>query len=123
MTSTYASVVISPATMHWPVVTSVSHATREFLSWASSASRIASLIWSATLSGWPMVTDSLVKRCPLRRYFDTTLSCFFEEFDAFSAQVAGNARGVNVPHFARGDKQLLGGLFWLLLGGRRRGLI
>src|SRR5215213_9282439 len=31
------------------------------------ASRIASEIWSATLSGWPMVTDSLVNRCALRR--------------------------------------------------------
>src|SRR5688500_307368 len=31
------------------------------------ASRMASEIWSATLSGWPMVTDSLVNRCVLRR--------------------------------------------------------
>src|SRR5205809_1413888 len=53
--------------MHWPVVTSVSHATRALGSLARIASRTASEIWSATLSGWPMVTDSLVNRCVLRR--------------------------------------------------------
>src|SRR5437667_1834853 len=52
---------------HWPVVTSVSQATRAFLSLARMASRTPSEIWSATLSGWPMVTDSLVNRCVLRR--------------------------------------------------------
>src|SRR5690242_10094078 len=45
-----------------PVVTSVSHATREAGSSASSASRTASEMASATLSGWPSVTDSDVKR-------------------------------------------------------------
>src|SRR3954451_9101464 len=50
-----------------PVVTSVSHATRPVGSCARMASRIASEIWSAILSGWPSVTDSEVKRWrPLR---------------------------------------------------------
>ena len=60
--STTAFVVISPATTTNPVVTIVSQATLLFGSCASIASRIASDIWSATLSGWPIVTDSLVKR-------------------------------------------------------------
>src|ERR671912_555742 len=46
----------------WPVVISVSTATRLRGSCFSIASRIASLIWSAILSGWPSVTDSDVKR-------------------------------------------------------------
>src|SRR5687768_2580427 len=65
--STYASVVTSPARTTCPVVTSVSTATRLFGSSLSSASRTASEIWSATLSGWPIVTDSLVNRWVLRR--------------------------------------------------------
>src|SRR3954453_6441361 len=46
----------------WPVVISVSTATRLRGSCSSIASRMASLIWSAILSGWPSVTDSDVKR-------------------------------------------------------------
>jgi hypothetical protein len=56
--STQLSVVISPATITRPVVTSVSQATRLFGSSASMASSTASEIWSASLSGWPSVTDS-----------------------------------------------------------------
>ena len=41
-----------------PVVTSVSHATRPYGSTARIASRTASEIWSASLSGCPSVTDS-----------------------------------------------------------------
>src|SRR3954454_16165704 len=63
--STYSFVEISPATMTMPVVTSVSHATRPGGSTAMIASRTASEIWSASLSGCPSVTDSEVKRCPL----------------------------------------------------------
>ncbi len=59
---TQVVVVISPATTAMPVVTRVSQATRLLGSSLSMASRIASLIWSATLSGCPSVTDSLVKR-------------------------------------------------------------
>jgi hypothetical protein len=59
--STYAVVVISPATMASPVVTMVSHATLAIGSCSRMASRIESEIWSAILSGWPSVTDSEVK--------------------------------------------------------------
>src|SRR5947209_8158532 len=41
-----------------PVVTIASHATRASGSFARMASRMASEIWSASLSGWPSVTDS-----------------------------------------------------------------
>src|SRR5881227_2350551 len=60
--STYVSVVISPATTTRPVVISVSQATRPLGSSSSTASSTASETWSATLSGWPSVTDSEVKR-------------------------------------------------------------
>ncbi len=60
-TCTYVLVVISPATTAMPVVTIVSHATRLAGSSRRMASRTASEIWSATLSGWPSVTDSEVK--------------------------------------------------------------
>src|SRR6478672_11014827 len=60
--STYVSVVISPATTTRPVVIRVSQATRPLGSSCSTASSTVSEIWSATLSGWPSVTDSDVKR-------------------------------------------------------------
>src|SRR3954449_10575652 len=44
-----------------PVVTRVSQATRPAGSRDRMASSTASEIWSATLSGWPSVTDSEVK--------------------------------------------------------------
>ena len=52
------SVVISPATITSPVVTSASHATRQLASTVSNASSTASESWSASLSGCPSVTDS-----------------------------------------------------------------
>src|SRR6476469_9818134 len=60
--STKVSVVISPETTTRPVLTSVSHATREPGSSRRHASSTPSEIWSATLSGWPSVTDSDVNR-------------------------------------------------------------
>ena len=54
--------MISPAITTSPVQVSVSHATRLNGSCARQASRIASEIWSAILSGWPSVTDSLVNK-------------------------------------------------------------
>src|SRR5918996_1905064 len=60
--STQPRVVISPETMTRPVVTRVSHATLEPSSTRSIASRIASEILSASLSGCPSVTDSDEKR-------------------------------------------------------------
>ena len=58
--STYVLVVTSPATCTWPVVIIVSTATRLAGSSLIIESRMASLIWSAILSGWPSVTDSEV---------------------------------------------------------------
>src|SRR3954463_10250203 len=57
---TYALVLISPATNTRPVVSNVSHATRDAGSCSSRASRMASDTWSAILSGCPSVTDSEV---------------------------------------------------------------
>src|SRR5437868_15222755 len=57
-----ALVVISPARQTSPVVSSVSQATRAWLSCSKMASRMPSEIWSAILSGWPIETDSLVNR-------------------------------------------------------------
>ena len=54
--------VISPAITTSPVAVRVSQATRLDGSSARQASRTASEIWSAILSGWPSVTDSDVKR-------------------------------------------------------------
>src|SRR5262245_59909271 len=59
--SAQAVVVIPPQTRIGPVVAAVSQATRAVSSWAIRLSRIASLIWSHSLSGWPSVTLSLVK--------------------------------------------------------------
>src|SRR5688572_229327 len=63
--STYVEVEISPDTTTRPVFTSVSQATRPPGSSAITASRTPSEIWSATLSGWPSVTDSDVNRYSL----------------------------------------------------------
>ena len=57
-----AFVEISPRTMTRPVVVADSHATRASGSARMNASRIASETWSQSLSGWPSVTDSDVKR-------------------------------------------------------------
>ena len=46
-----------------PVYTTVSQATCACGSCARMASRMASEIWSATLSGWPSDTDSDVNKC------------------------------------------------------------
>src|SRR5580698_145790 len=55
-----------------PVAVRVSQATRLVVSSLKQASRMASEIWSAILSGWPSVTDSEVKRY---RFFDAKF-CF-----------------------------------------------
>src|SRR3954453_22942725 len=67
--STYVSLEISPEMTTRPVFTSVSHATRQVGSSAITASRTPSEIWSATLSGWPSVTDSDVNRYSLSAYW------------------------------------------------------
>src|ERR1044071_4979993 len=63
--STNVCVGISPETTTRPVLTSVSQATRPAGSSRMTASRTPSEIWSATLSGWPSVTDSDVNRYSL----------------------------------------------------------
>jgi hypothetical protein len=55
-------VVTSPATTAIPVETIVSQATRESRVLGEHRVEDASEIWSATLSGWPMDTDSEVKK-------------------------------------------------------------
>src|ERR1700719_4600197 len=70
--STYALVVISPAMTTRPVAVRVSQATRLDGSSARHASRMASEIWSAILSGWPSVTDSEVNN--ERSRFDKVFS-------------------------------------------------
>src|SRR3990172_5811077 len=61
--STYPSrSVISPKTKTRPVVTAVSQATRAIKSSRRKPSRMASEIWSQSLSGWPSVTDSDVRK-------------------------------------------------------------
>ncbi len=60
--STYVVVSTSPATWTWPVVIMVSTATLLRGSPLIIWSRMASLIWSAILSGCPSVTDSEVNR-------------------------------------------------------------
>src|SRR5713101_5549539 len=49
-------------TTHRPFVIAVSQATRAWASCASMPSSTASDTWSQTLSGWPSVTDSEVRR-------------------------------------------------------------
>src|SRR3989304_9956891 len=61
--SSFAFVVISPATTRKFVDTRHSQATLLSRSSLRAASRTASDIWSHTLSGCPSVTDSEVKKC------------------------------------------------------------
>src|SRR5665213_1146607 len=61
-TSRYALDFTSPARTTCPVVTNVSHATLLCGSNAKKLSISASLIWSATLSGCPSLTDSDVNK-------------------------------------------------------------
>src|SRR5215471_16559100 len=60
-----------------PVAVRVSQATRLTGSSARQASRIASEIWSAILSGWPSVTDSEVnkKRFLDGKYISPLITC------------------------------------------------
>src|SRR5712671_6656681 len=60
--SSSAWVVTSPMTTHSPFVIAVSQATRACGSCASIPSSTESETWSQTLSGWPSVTDSEVRR-------------------------------------------------------------
>src|ERR1700678_1320391 len=106
--STYALVVISPAIATRPVAVRVSQATRLKGSCARQASRIASEIWSAILSGCPSVTDSDVNR-NLSCCGNAASSCFhpWGEFQRsfldlqdrahFSAVISSGAHGKERP--------------------------
>src|ERR671934_2716889 len=86
------SVEISPATRTSPVVTSVSHATRLFGSSASIASRTASEIWSASLSGCPSVTDSEEKRYRLDMPAEDTPRSFTPRAEKLRDTIADRGR-------------------------------
>src|SRR5215469_18829161 len=68
-----------------PVAVRVSQATRLTGSSARQASRIASEIWSAILSGWPSVTDSEVNK---KRFLDGKLCLSFNGMRECSARPA-----------------------------------
>ena len=57
-----STVLRTNASMSIQALVVTSQATRAALSFSRMASRTASEIWSATLSGWPSETDSEVKR-------------------------------------------------------------
>src|ERR671930_1519778 len=80
--------------MTTPVVTTVSHATRPNGSCSMIASRTASESWSASLSGWPSVTDSEVKRYRRPKLLTAPQS-------AASAASLGQRAPETPQHFAR----------------------
>src|SRR5256885_15858602 len=90
--STYVCVEISPRTMTSPVVVAVSHATRADVSSRMIASRMASEIWSAILSGWPSVTDSDVNKI---RFFVVEVGgkILFSLENCFGRYFFGESRG------------------------------
>src|SRR5947209_5797943 len=77
-----------------PVVTSVSQATRPVGSARSTSSRTASEIWSATLSGWPSVTDSDVNRWMSRSLIVRTSGMKSTDGTAFQDAVEECRQGV-----------------------------
>src|SRR3989339_1587569 len=58
----YVLVVISPVTTINPIPAITSQATLAYGSFFKILSKTESAIWSQTLSGWPSVTDSEVKK-------------------------------------------------------------
>src|SRR5919107_4403423 len=85
----WTSVEISPETTAMPVLTSVSQATRPLGSSLMIASRTPSEIWSATLSGWPSVTDSDVKRySPSASGLEVGMSGILEELRLAAGSVS-----------------------------------
>src|SRR5215467_6680947 len=100
--STYVRVVTSPATCTWPVVIIVSTATRLPGSSLIMESRMASLIWSAILSGWPSVTDSDVKRrratSALPSLWVTAVSLSWAAASLSAASLLGQPRDDQIPH-------------------------
>src|SRR6266404_1440466 len=104
--STYALVVISPAMTTRPVAVRVSQATRLRESSARQASRMASEIWSAILSGWPSVTDSEVNKI---RFFEVGGKMLFSLENCFGLYFCGESREA----FARSEQAAARGrYFW-----------
>src|ERR1700687_6507120 len=99
--STYALVVISPAMTTRPVAVMVSQATRLDGSSRRQASRIASEIWSAILSGCPSVTDSEVKR---KRFFAGKLISPQIDLEPFTS-VKGQGSGLQALNRGYGHHQ------------------
>src|SRR6266852_806613 len=75
-----------------PVAVRVSQATRLEESSARQASRMASEIWSAILSGWPSVTDSEVNKI---RFFVVEVGgkILFSLENCFGLYFCGESRG------------------------------
>src|SRR3954452_21361314 len=92
--STYVVVEISPETTTRPVFTRVSQATRPYGSSRRTASSTPSEIWSATLSGWPSVTDSDVNRYSFSSIGAKSLAAL-RLYQVWGCLVAGAALALN----------------------------
>src|SRR5229473_2008912 len=93
-----------------PVVSRVSHATRLAGSSVRQASRMASEIWSAILSGWPSVTDSEVNKI---RFFVVEVGgkILFSLENCFGLYFCGESRGaLRLLRAGSGTRSLLLGL-------------
>src|SRR5260370_9965797 len=84
-----------------PVAVRVSQATRLEESSARQASRMASEIWSAILSGWPSVTDSEVNKI---RFFEVGGKILFslENWFGLYFYFCGESRGALCPLWVGG---------------------
>src|SRR5579863_4501221 len=100
--STYALVVISPAITTRPVAVRVSQATRLVASSARQASRMATEIWSAILSGWPSVTDSEVNKI---RFLDGKLVWLLCSVGTRPRSAAGGDSGLSGTEHPFGRRQ------------------
>src|SRR2546430_15614098 len=92
-----------------PVAVRVSQATRLVVSSVRQASRMASEIWSAILSGWPSVTDSDVNKI---RFFVVEVrgQILFSLANCFGRYFLGESRGALCSLRAgRGTRSLLVG--------------
>ena len=99
-----AELVVSPATITLAEATIVSQATRAIGSPRRMASRIESEMRSATLSGWPSVTDSLVKNritAPLYEPKETAQTTAARRSAIFDITASATSRLVMSPKDSR----------------------